>query len=120
MTFGQIAIILLLCDRELGPLGRSIVIFGRVPLFVYIVHRPLIVLAAGIWRYGHNTPAILATKFPFLFDLPPENVISKARIGVSMPVVYLIAFAMVAVMFLLSRWYANIKKRHHLVWLRYI
>jgi uncharacterized membrane protein len=56
MTLGPAIVLLGLCDRDAGPIGRFLIIFGRVPLFFYLLHIPLI-HAIGIlideYRFGH-------------------------------------------------------------------
>ena len=46
MTLGPALVALAAFDRPLGRWARPVVTFGRVPLFFYVLHLPLIHLAA--------------------------------------------------------------------------
>ncbi len=54
MTLGPALIFLSLLDRELGAWSRPIVVFGRVPLFYYLLHLPLIHGLAVLLGYLKN------------------------------------------------------------------
>jgi uncharacterized membrane protein len=80
MTLGPALLALGLFDRPLGPLSWPLVIFGRVPLFYYLLHVPLIHLMAiafALVKYGYAT---FLLKNP-LFMKYPEGY------GYSLPIV---------------------------------
>jgi uncharacterized membrane protein len=108
MTLGPALAALAWFDGELGPLGRWFVTFGRVPMFFYLLHLPLIHgLAVGmaVARYG---PAILAAQ-----QIPEDY-------GYGLPVVYLIWLGVVLFLFPFCRWFAGVKQRRREVWLSYL
>jgi uncharacterized membrane protein len=110
MTLGPALILLAVlpnrAPRVLGPL----VIYGRVPLFYYVLHIPLIhVLAGGaaIARFG--TAA---------FEFGPENL--PDDYALSLPAVYLVWIGVVASLYPACRWFAAVKKRRTDWWLTYL
>ncbi len=102
--------------RDGRPLQPALV-FGRVPLFYYLVHMPLIHLAAAavcLIRYGDahwmfQSPS--RDRFPF--TTPPGW-------GFDLPIVYLIWIAVVLSLYPLCRWYAGVKRRGDARWLSYL
>lgn len=97
-----------------NPLSRILLVFGRVPLFYFIVHFYLIHLLVPIIAaaQGYNLTRISFGAFQFG---PP------ATAG-SLPTwcTYPIWIAVVAVMYPLSRWYGRYKTTHpEKTWLRY-
>jgi uncharacterized membrane protein len=41
MTLGPVIVLLALLDRHLPAIFRPVIVFGRVPLFFYLLHLPL-------------------------------------------------------------------------------
>ena len=52
MTLGPAAVILCVLDKGTPRILRPALVFGRVPLFYFLLHLPLIHLAALIVCYG--------------------------------------------------------------------
>jgi uncharacterized membrane protein len=107
MTLGP-AIFLMGCvDRPPGEPGRILITFGRVPLFYYLLHVPLIITLAA-WvafdRYG-------------FFPTGPEQL--PADYGYGLPIVYLIWLDVVVILYFPSRWFAALKARRRDAWLSY-
>lgn len=112
MTLGPALILLGLLDRGTPTWLQPLVVFGRVPMFFYLLHLPLLhgmaMLAARLtwgradWLYG-VTPA-----------RPPDNA------GFGLPATYLAWLAGVALLFFACRWFAEVKRRHHAAWLSYL
>ena len=116
MTLGPAILALALFERSFGPLGRVFVTFGRVPLFYYLLHLPLIhLLALGFAyvRYGEVGFMFQNVAFAGPGQLP-------AGYGYSLPVVYLVWFGVVLALYPLCSWFAGIKSRHRAGWLSYI
>jgi uncharacterized membrane protein len=111
MTLGPALLALAWCDREPGPLGRPLVTFGRVPLFYYLLHVPLIhALALGLAYAGHEDPS-------FLFRHPAT---AQRPEGYGLPVVYLVWLGVVVALYPACRWFAGVKRRHPGSWLSYL
>ncbi len=116
MTLGPAITALGLFQREWGTVGKFFIVFGRVPLFYYLLHIPLIhglVVAVDYARYG---------KSPFLHEGPwslrIENV--PPDYGVALPTVYLIWIGVVLILFPLCWWFAGVKRRRREGWLSYL
>ena len=109
MTLGPAILALAWFEGMRGSLARALVVFGRVPLFYYLLHVPLIHLAAGLvglLRFG-------TTVFGDPGSLPPEW-------PLGLPVVYLAWAGAVAALYPACRWYAAVKARSRSPWLRYL
>jgi uncharacterized membrane protein len=113
MTLGPAILALGVFDRPLGSRSRPLVIFGRVPLFFYLLHVPLIhLLAVGFaWvRYGDAA---------FMFE-NPLFVKWREGYGYGLPVVYLLTALVVAALYPPCWWLAGLKRRHPEGWLSYL
>jgi uncharacterized membrane protein len=113
MTLGPVFAIWPLWERAHGSLANFLVVFGRVPLFFYVVH--LFVIHA-------ITLAIVYAQigsFPdWLWGFPPGHAGPGA--GVSLPVLYLIWIAVVLVHSPVCRWYDSLKSRRPQSLLRFL
>ncbi len=110
MTLGPAIVALAVFDRPLGLLGRRLAVFGRVPMFFYLIHAPFIHFLAGAAmfpRYGVRS---------FVFD--PMN--PPPDYGFSLPVVYAAWIGVVVVLYFPCRWYAGVKQRRRDWWLSYL
>jgi uncharacterized membrane protein len=84
-------------------LRGALLTFGRVPLFFYVLHLPLLQVVAmldRVTRYG--------------WGRPPEG------FGHDLPVVYGVWAGVVVVMYFLCRWYDAYKRQHPRGWTRWI
>jgi uncharacterized membrane protein len=115
MTLGPAILALGLFDRPLPALAGPLVTFGRVPLFFYALHLPLIhggVVLLDYVRFGWSP---FAGAGPWNVDrdtLPPDY-------GLSLPMVYVVWIAVVLVLYLPCRWFAGVKRRRRDAWLSY-
>ena len=116
MTLGPALLALAWLDgRTGGVAGRPFVLFGRVPLFFYILQWPLIHLAAiGLAGFAGKETAYLFRHPPELFTTAPPDA------GFPLPVVYAVWLAVVLVLYVLCRWFAGIKRRSRSPILRYL
>lgn len=121
MTLGPALIVLALFDRagEPGRLLRPVLVFGRVPLFYYLLHIPLIHLLALGYSYARfGGPTGLFTMEPFVAAMT-GNSVYPPEYGVSLPVVYAVWAAVVLLLYWPCRWFAELKQRRRDPWLSY-
>jgi uncharacterized membrane protein len=117
MTIGPALIFLAAVDARAPPLLRPALVFGKVPLFYFLLHVPLIHLIAVVVcyaRYGQvhwmfETPSV--NQFPVAF--PPGW-------GFSLSIVYLVWVCVVVSLYPLCHWFAGIKRRRSDPWLSYV
>jgi len=113
MTLGPSLIALSALDRVSVSSRNPFLVFGRVPLFYYIVHWYVLHLVAMgfAWvRYG---------RIDFMFGLPPAlsppmlppPVPYPQNYGYELWVVYLVWAAVIAALYPLCRWFADVKAR---------
>jgi uncharacterized membrane protein len=117
MTLGPALLFLRAVDSRTPQFLRSALIYGKVPLFFYVLHFPLLHLMAVLIcyvRYGHiywmfQSPTL--DQYPF--TRPPGW-------GFNLPGVYLIWAIVVISLYPLCRWYAALKQRSSNPWLSYL
>jgi uncharacterized membrane protein len=112
MTLGPAIALLPLADRARGWLADLFITFGRVPMFYYLLHIPVIhLIALGVWwlRDGAMNNARFATA-------PYVSMPEPARW--SLPLLYLVFVVSVAALYFPCRWYERVKPRGP-EWLRY-
>lgn len=93
-----------LTGRDLSR-ARAVITFGRVPLFYYVLHLPLLHALAGAWVFAHGgVAAVLAASS------------SRHGAGGSLPVVYGLWALGIALLWPLCRWFDGVKTRHRGAW----
>jgi uncharacterized membrane protein len=116
MTLGPTIALLPLAERARGTLTNALAVFGRVPLFYYLLHIPVIHAAAlvvSVVREGRVNPWLFANH-PMMNPPPPPGYMW------SLPLLYLVFAIVIALLFLPCRWYANVRLRHRHAWMRYL
>ena len=114
MTLGPTIALLPLAERARGWLADVLATFGRVPMFYYLLHIPLIhATALVVWfmRDGSGHRGRFATA-PFV-SMPEGQ-----RWG--LPLLYLVFIITVAMLYVACRWFAGVKARRRGGWLRYL
>jgi uncharacterized membrane protein len=106
MTLGPAIVALALFDRAPGWLGRRLIVFGRVPLFFYLLHVPVIHALAVAFAFARYGQAAWLFKLP---DLSPPPV--SRDYNDSLLVVYCVWIAVILMLYPVCRWYAGVKKR---------
>lgn len=116
MTLGPTIALLALVENAKGWLAQKLEIFGRVPLFYYVLHIPLIHLAAiavSLIRTGAVAPWLFANH-----PLTPGQ--APAGYQWSLPLLYLVWAIVVVILYFPCRWYAALKARNKSTWLSYL
>lgn len=116
MTLGPTIALLPLAERARGAVANALLLFGRVPMFYYLLHIPLIhalAMVVSLVRSG--------TIVPWLFGNhpwapPPQPPGYMWDLGL----LYLVWAIAVLLLYFACRWYAEVKARHRESWLRYI
>jgi uncharacterized membrane protein len=116
MTLGPALLFLWTVDDGTPPWLQPAHTIGKVPLFYFLLHVPLIHVLAIIvcyFRYGQvhwmfESPGI--GQFPIT---PPPGW------GFSLPIVYLVWIFVVIALYPLCSWFAALKQRRHDAWLSY-
>jgi len=116
MTLGPALVFLWAIDGGTPRLLRPVLVFGKVPMFYFLLHIPLIHLIAVVVcyaRYRHvhwmfESPSV--SQFPIT---PPPGW------GFSLPVVYMFWVCVVIALYPLCRWFAALKRRRSDAWLSY-
>lgn len=114
MTIGPGLLLLSFMSDSPSKAGRWLMLYGRVPLFYYVLHFYLIHLLTvfAFFLSGYTTAQIADPQSPFLFR--PVN------FGYSLPVVYLIWLAVVCSLYWPCRWFYQYKLRRKNSWLRFV
>lgn len=114
MTLGPVLLLLAWWDKGTGNWAKPFIVFGKVPMFFYLLHLPLIhglCLLAAWWDAG---------AFPgWLFTNPPLGAM-PASFGFPLWVSYLVWLLVVLALYPLCVWYAGVKQRNKSVWLSYL
>ena len=116
MTIGPMFLLWALAEGWTGRLAKVIETFGRVPMFYYLLHIPLIHLAAcvvSLMREGHVDPWLF-TNHP----LDPGPL--PAGYMWSLPLLYLVYAVCLVLLYFPCRWYANLKATNRSKLLSYI
>jgi uncharacterized membrane protein len=113
MTLGPALLFLALLDGGAPRVLRPLLVFGRVPMFFYLLHLPLIhglSVVANFIRFGHanwlygNTNGVK----------PPPDA------GFDLPIVYVAWAVVILMLYPVCRWFAALKSRSRAKWLGYL
>jgi uncharacterized membrane protein len=110
MTLGPAILWLSFLERPAGALARPFVVFGRVPLFYYVLHLPLIHLMAVVYAFSKYGPAASTID---MLHIPADY-------GVGLPVIYAVWIATVLMLYPACAWFARLKSRRRDPWLSYL
>lgn len=117
MTLGPAILLLAYLPKVRGWLAKPFLVFGRVPLFYYVLHIYLI----------HGLAALLATlrygRAPWMFAGIPNTFPGSElpdSYGYGLGVVYLIWIGVLVALYPLCKWFSGIKQRRRDVWLSYL
>jgi len=114
MTLGPTIALLPAAERARGWFADVLTTFGRVPMFYYLLHIPVIhATALLVWlaRTGSVHPEWFASA-------PSVSIPNGDRWG--LPLLYLVFAVVVFLLHFPCRWFAGLKARRPDSWLRYI
>jgi uncharacterized membrane protein len=117
MTLGPALLLLRALEGGVPRWLRPVEVLGRVPLFYFVLHITLIhllALIAAAIRFG-NVSFVFESPTPdkFPFTQPPGW-------PLSLPYIYALWFLVVALLWPLSRWYAEVKGKRRAWWMGYL
>ncbi len=118
MTLGPALIVMSWFDRRRFSPSNPLIVFGRVPFFFFVVHLAVahaVSILLSCLRYG-------STRFLLI---PPPSMgsmrnVFPANYGYDLWMVYVVWFAVIAMLYPLCRWFAGVKQRRSDWWLSYL
>jgi uncharacterized membrane protein len=116
MTLGPALLFLWAVDAGTPQWLRPALIIGKVPMFYYLLHIPLIHLIAVALCYARYGQAHWMFESPGLGQFP---ITPPPGWGYSLPIVYLVWACVVLALYPLCRWFAGLKQRRNDAWLSY-
>jgi uncharacterized membrane protein len=103
MTLGPALMLLAAFDQARGRFAQVLAMFGQVPFFFYLVHIYLI----------HALAIVTGFALTGVFAVAP-------RLGFSLPEIYLVWLALLALLYPICRWFAGRKARGTAWWWSYL
>src|SRR3984957_5936303 len=116
MTLGPALPFLWAVDGGTPAWLRPALTVGKVPMFYYLLHIPLIHLLAIAVCYSRYGQVNWMFESPSLGEFP---ITQPPGWGYSLPVVYLVWAVVVATLYPLCRWFAGVKRRRSDAWISY-
>jgi uncharacterized membrane protein len=120
MTIGPALVLLACYERLRFSSSNPLIVFGRVPLFYFVLHFYAIHLLIGVmsyFRYGGRV-------FSFIFNAMPAmggpEKLYPPDFGYPLWVTYAIWIGLVAALYPRCRWFAQYKATHRSCWLSYL
>lgn len=113
MTLGPTLVALALVERARGRVMEWLTVFGRVPLFFYVVHIYLVHFLAVVIAFIQGGEL---RRIPVVTN--PESI--PAWYGLSLPGVYAMWALVILLMYAPCAWYARLKARGDYPLLRYL
>jgi hypothetical protein len=118
MTLGPAIVVLAVLDRDFGSWAKPVVIFGRVPLFYYLLHLPVIHLVAVLlsyMKYGNGSGVWSGPPWgPEVAALFPRDY------GYGLLPVYALWLLVIILLYPICRWMADLKQRRSAAFLTYL
>jgi uncharacterized membrane protein len=115
LFFGIMFLLLALTTNLSGWLQKVFSVYGKVPMFYYLLHLYFIRLAVFIMVFAQGFHWNDMLFGPFQFGRPATGS------GISLSMVYLVWSLIVILLYPLCKWYGNYKMQHkEKEWLRYL
>jgi uncharacterized membrane protein len=117
MTLGPAMVFLALAEKPLNAFGKRITVFGRVPMFYYMIHILLIHLSALVAAVisGYNWSDMVLT-----------TMINRSRAlkgyGFNLLTVYIVWVSLIFILYPMCKWFDQYKRTHRPGhwWLSYV
>jgi uncharacterized membrane protein len=116
MTLGPVLLLLGFLEKRQTGILKPFVVFGRVPLFYYILHFYLIHAVALLLFMKQTNKSF--TEVDLHFDKSFGGITPDG--GFSLGITYLFWIAIVLVLYPVCNWYNNYKSTHTSRWLSYL
>ncbi|MDP4147841.1 MAG: heparan-alpha-glucosaminide N-acetyltransferase domain-containing protein [Bacteroidota bacterium] len=117
MTLGPVMIFLSLGEGSLNALKAKVSIFGRVPMFYYLLHIPLVhgLAIVGAMISGHRAADMILTN-------RVNRVPGLQGYGFSLPAVYMVWICVILILYPCCRWFDRYKRTNQSAkwWLSYV
>lgn len=116
MTLGPMIALLPLAERVRGSVARVLSVFGRVPMFYYLLHIPIIhalAVIVSLIRQGSVAPWLFGNH-------PMQPPAQPPGYMWSLGLLYLVFAVAIAILYPLCVWYGGVKARRKNSWLQYI
>jgi hypothetical protein len=114
MTIGPALIILALLEKGTPSVLRPFLVFGRVPLFYYLLHLPLLHGMAVVVAYLRHGRA------DWLFQSPFSGTPAPPDAGFGLVGVYAFWITAIIILYPICRWFSELKMRRKDAWLSYL
>jgi len=114
VMLGLLLLFLSFIERKENAVTRVVSVYGKVPMFYYLIHWNVIhlLMLGMVFLQGFRADQLVFGTFQF--GRPPGS-------GISLPWVYLVWICVVASLYPLCRWYGRYKTLHPgQRWLRYL
>jgi len=116
MTLGPMFLIMPMLERTHGLISNVLAVFGRVPLFFYLLHIPFIHAVAMLVSVVRGDGGIswLIGNHPVMIGPAPDGY------RWSLPLLYAVTIMCVALLYLPCRWFAVRRAARPESWMRYL
>lgn len=113
-TLGLLFLFLAAIDGTENAFTRVVSVYGKVPMFYYLIHWNIIHLLMLVMVFLQGFRADQLVFDSFQFGRPPNS-------GIALPAVYLVWLCVVACLYPLCVWYGRYKAQHpEKKWLRFL
>ena len=116
MTIGPALLLLWAFDQRTPRLLRPALTIGKVPMFYYLLHIPIIHGIATALCYARYGRAHWMFESPTLAQFP---ITKPPGWGYSLPIIYLVWVLVVLALYPLCSWFSSLKQRRSDAWLSY-
>ena len=114
MTLGPTIALMPLAERARGWVANAVTTFGRVPMFYYLLHIPLIhALSLAVWFLRDGKVGASRFDYAPYVSIPPAD-------RWSLGLLYLVFATTIALLYVPCRWYAKRKAERPAAWMTYI